>query len=146
MRLRILPIFLILVIGGMGIFGFLGFSLIEQGDFHVCPVSLISGGDCPPLGSAFVLTIHHISGLQQLSRFIINIDSASLVLSLALMTFVLLAFFNPTRMALAEHYALYFRSHKIDEFSFGSNWQLFRWLSLRNKRDSHASSWVHDSS
>lgn len=141
MGLKSLLIFLVLTMGIVGVFGFFSFGLIDYSGYHMCPVSAMLGGDCPPLGNSLILAIHHISGLQQLSRFIIDIDLGSLMAFVVLLIFASWIFLKLTWQSLVGRHALYFRNDAAGELRLVSVGKFLRWLSLRNKRHPHAVFW-----
>lgn len=140
MRLRILPILLITSLLAVGILGFFGLNHSGQ---HSCPISLLSGGDCPPIGGAFTLAFHHVSGLQSFTQSVVNLGTSPLILS-TILIFAFLAFSKLLQKAPLLQLPSFQRHDRITGSRFLSKKQLIRWLALHHKRDPHALQWVHD--
>lgn len=135
MKLRILTIFLILIIGAIGIFGFLSLGLTEGG---FCPISAILGGSCPMSDNTVALVIHHISGLQYITQFIVNFDSTLLILSILLLSFLFLIFIKREPQVLAKSLS-YQKYSLIEALNRVLSKRLLRWLAILNRQDPHIS-------
>ncbi|HDY73120.1 MAG TPA: hypothetical protein ENH86_00930 [Candidatus Jorgensenbacteria bacterium] len=140
MRLRILPILLIFSLLTVGVLGFFG---LNHGGQHSCPISLLSGDNCPPIGGTFALVFHHMSGLQSFTQSIVNLDTSLLILY-AILIFAFLSFSRFLQKATLLQPSSFQRYNRTTESRFLPKRQLMRWLALHHKRDPHALQWVHD--
>lgn len=138
MRLNMLPLFLILSLFAVGIFGFLGFGSMDHRGQHSCPISLLSGGDCPSADSGAAFAFHHVLGVQYLSQFVINLE-AFLLVFFVFSVFALLIFskllWNAELAPLALSEQQYYNA---TNFCGTHKKRLLRWLALRYKRDPRA--------
>jgi len=142
MKLGFVAMIIVVSLLAMGVFGFLGLAFMEHSELSSCPVSLLSGGDCPPAGGSMALAFHHISGLQNLTQFVVNLDTSLLAL-FTLLVFVFLIFpkFLQTTPQLQ---AISFKRYDgVIGFIVFLKKQLLRWLVLRHKRDPHIFLWVY---
>lgn len=117
---------------------FLGLSLVDYGEHHICPISAISGSVCPSAHSVLALVIHHISGLQGFTQGVINLDVNLLVLSILLITVLLFVakFFTQTFLFKGQRfYQIHFPTEELPS----SIKQFFFWSALHNKRELHLS-------
>ncbi|MFQ6115417.1 MAG: hypothetical protein ACE5NG_15260 [bacterium] len=130
---KALTIFLILSIGIVGILGFLGLGLVGGG--HLCPISAVFGIDCPPSNDIFAMTFHHISGLQNLTRFTVSLDSILFMFSVLLLAFLALIFAR--QKDLSGNFP-HQKNYAVEKQDFNPRRRFLRWLSLLNKRDPHA--------
>lgn len=144
MQLRIIPTLLILVLGAIGVFGFWSLGSLNHGEHHVCPISMVSGGNCPPVNNTLALAIHHISGLQDFTQGIVSSNLSLFILFTLLLVTFLLVFIKPSDQILSHQPFSYQKYRRAEEFSFKSNRQFLRWLALHEKRDPYALYWVHD--
>lgn len=139
-----MSVLLILTVGAIALFGFLGMSYIEHGVSHTCPFAVLSDNNCLPVNNILALTIHHISGLQYLMQSIVTPDSTLLILSLLLLAMFLIISVKIIPRVLPEQHLLRLNRYISEKLDFNPNRQLLYWLALRNKRDSHVPHWVHD--
>lgn len=126
MTIKNLTAFIIFILLGINVLGFLTFSSINNCGQQGCAISLALENDCPDTaeGSA-AFALHHISGVQNLTRSII-------MLNVSLATPKLLSETSAPR---------FFRGrteNKTAESIFEPQKQFLRWLALRHKRDPRA--------
>lgn len=134
MKSRIFLFLLIFIIGSFGILSFLGLSLVDYGEYHICPIAAISGNVCPSAHNALALIIHHISGLQGFTQGIISFDVNLLVLSILLVTalsFVIRFFIQTLFFKGQRFYQIYSSTEELPS----SIKQFFFWSALHNKRE-----------
>lgn len=139
MRSKIPSFLIILIFGSL----LLGLSFIEHNGHDICPLAVMSGGNCPPTSNVLGLSIHHLSGLQDLTQGIIGFGISFLALSILLL--VVLSFINKssTQTSLFEEQCFY-QKYTLTERLFSPINQFFFWAALCNKRDTHTLSWVYD--
>lgn len=126
MRLKIL-------LGVVAVFGLLGLSFIGHHGHHTCPIAAISGNDCPSVNNVLALAVHHLSGLQNLTRAIITGAGPSAFFALMLVLFTLILMRLLGQISLPP---LSYQPHrKIEKPTFRPNWQFLYWLALRNKQN-----------
>lgn len=131
MRMRTIGLILIIVVGAIALFGFLGMAVIPAESS--CPISAILGGNCPPTDNALALVSHHISGLQSFTQSIFTLDfSLSLILFSFIFGFVLFLYREPSIL-----HNFLFRFYQTKHRNFNPKRQLLRWLSFLNNRDPH---------
>ncbi|OHA07254.1 MAG: hypothetical protein A2934_03085 [Candidatus Sungbacteria bacterium RIFCSPLOWO2_01_FULL_47_10] len=141
---KILAPFLILgllTVGGFGFFGS-GFMSHAEGG-HDCPISLMSGGNCPPSGGILAVALHHIGGLQSFMQSAIEAASSFWTL-LALLFFAFLFFSKFLHVAPPISYAQI--EAQESEFALISKRRFLRWLSLVRTEDGHCLIRVHEAS
>jgi hypothetical protein len=143
MQLKITPILMILSLLAVGVFGFLGLGYIDHASDHDCPISVILGGDCPPIGNALTLATHHLSGLQHVTQSILTIDPILLTLLILLLVALFLIFTNLLKDISTKQNFAYKKHYENEDIKFKANNSLLCWLALHNKRDPHALKWVH---
>lgn len=142
MRLRALPILIISAILTIGILGIGGFGFINHGGQHVCPVPLMSGGECPPPGDGIALAVHYLSGMQNLFQSMVNPGVSVLALSI-LLAFAVLLISKPLH-ASPPLPPLFYRIRTASAESHCiSKRQFLRWLALHCRRDPHSLRRVH---
>lgn len=118
--------------------GFLGLSLVDYGEHHICPISAISGSVCPSAHSALALIIHHISGLQGFTQGVISLNVNLLAFSILLVTVLsfIIRFFMQTLFFKGQRsYQIHFPTEELPS----SIKQFFFWSALHNKRELHLS-------
>ena len=135
MRLKILPVFLILTMFAVSIVGLTGISLTDHVGNHTCSVLVFAGGDCPSGDGAAALAFHHVLGLQSFMQSIINSNTFLLALSI-LLGFASIYLLRFLRQMPAPHFLYNRICRKITEHI--PNKKFLRWLALRYKRDPHA--------
>lgn len=143
MQKKFFPLLIISSLLIMGVFGFLGLGSVDHNAQHNCPIPLMSGGDCPPVGNTMALASHHVSGLQYFTQSIISIDSSLLMLS-TLLVFALLFFSKFSQETSLRQPLSHEAYQRIAESRFIPKKQFLRWLALRHKRDPRALRWVYD--
>jgi hypothetical protein len=141
---KVLPVVLVTAILSVGIFGFLSMGLMSHVGQPTCPISILSGGGCPPADSSLALANHYISGLQYVSQAIVS-TGVLLLLSFLILRILLLV----ARSLILEKYRTRIsdtivRYYVDSESDFIQSIKLLRWIALHNKRDPHARQWAHD--
>lgn len=143
MKIKLFAIFLVLALGATGILGFLAVSSMNHTAQHPCPIFVVLNGDCPSNGNILGLIGHHISVLQ---NFMQSVPFAS---SFFLTFFIFLAFIfvalprSEQNISFPQFFS-YQKHRTVEELNYLSYKSFFRWLALRNKRDSHVLYLVHE--
>lgn len=136
MRYKSLIISLILAVGAVSVLGFLTLGLINHTHNHTCPISVASGGDCPPSGSITATVFHHLNGLQSLTQSILSTNAGFSVLTLLPLVLLLFIFSLSNVFSDRSGLANIGINHKIEEKpAFKSFKKFLNWLSLLEKRD-----------
>lgn len=142
MKLGITSIILILILGAISTIGFLWLSPINHFGHHLCFVSMISGGDCPPAWNHLALLGHHLSGLQDFTKAIIGFDSGFLAFFIFLLLCSLVFIIKPVQQLFSGQRLFCQRWRRIEDLIYESRKQHLRWLTMHNKRDPRSLYWA----
>lgn len=138
MKVKIIPILIIFILLTVGVFGSVNHTTQNN-----CLVSLMSGEECPPVGSSIIVMLQHFSGMNNFTNFIIVANSSLLLLSILLF----LVSSRLSQATFARHIFSYLAYHKIAEFPFIILRKNFlRWLAVHYRRNPHTLYWVYNMS
>ena len=139
MQSRPIPIIIIFSVLLFGVFGFLSFGLGNHEAHSSCPLIVADGGGCLPLDTVVAFAVHHLSGLKNLSRFVLTSDSSLLPFLVFFLTLILLVFAK-TKKKPREYYIQKIQTRHLwdQDLGLGLAQRLARWLALLEKRDPDA--------
>lgn len=137
MQLKIVSILIIAALFVIGTFSFFGLSMVDHSSGHNCPVNLLSGNSCPPVGGVLALALHHASGLQNLAKFTLNAD-ALILLIVSAMAAAYLVYSKLSKNNISESASLYQgRLANANSYSIPFS-QFLDWFSIHYKKDPHS--------
>jgi hypothetical protein len=145
MHSKTVLIFFILALGFVSSLGFWSLGSVNHSGGHICPISMVSSGDCSSLNNSLALAMHHLSGLQSFVRAVVGFDTILLFLIIFLLV-ISLSFFifieYPAKIP-SEKFLFFRKSRRIEELIFRLNKRFLRWLAFHNQQDSYELNWAY---
>ena len=144
MKSYLVPTLLIVSLGSIGVLGFFGMGAMNHSEQHSCPVSVLSGENCPPSGDMAALASHHLSGLQDLTLSTPSFSFTAFFVSILLLILLFAFSLKSHRRDLSDKQNVAAQYSFLEEREYQPKQRFLHWLELLYKRDPHALSWVHD--